>query len=64
MTIDAAAKELIMFWNQKERFVLVEIDDEHILVKSDAVEVIRQRLKDMNDELNYDAPLEVASAHE
>ena len=58
ITCDPAAKELILYWNQKERFVLNSVLGEtRVLVKTEAVESIRARFREMNDELNYDAPI-------
>lgn len=58
ITCDAAARELILYWNQSEKFVLkADLGDNVLLVKPEAVELIRKRLQQMNDELNYDPPL-------
>jgi hypothetical protein len=57
ITCDPAAKELIMHWNKTERFVLKSIDERRVLVKTESVELIHQRFRELNDELNYDAPM-------
>jgi hypothetical protein len=53
---DEAARELILFWSQKERFVLKsDLGPRHLLVKSDAVPFIQQKLREHNDELHFTA---------
>ncbi len=55
---DPAARELIMFWGQKDRFVLKsDLGPTHLLVKTEAVADIQQRLRALNDELNFTAGL-------
>ena len=51
---DEAARELILFWSQKDRFVLKsDLGPRHLLVKSDSVAFIQQKLRDLNNELNF-----------
>ncbi len=45
ITCDAAARELIIFWSQTERFVLKsDLGPNKLLVKTDSVELIRVRV--------------------
>ena len=37
--------------------MLKAVDDTHVLVKTDSVERIRELFRELNDELNYDAPI-------
>lgn len=62
--VDAAARELLLHWSSKEGFVLREVDGEHLLVRTDALPLIRERFEAMNGELNFEAPLEQGTAHE
>ena len=56
---DPACRELILHWSVSERFVLKsDLGPRHLLVKSEAVAGIQERLRALNDELNYTPGLE------
>lgn len=61
---DPAARELLLHWSEREKFVLREVDAHHLLVKTDSLAFIRERFEAMNDELNFVAPLEVGTSHQ
>ena len=46
-----------MHWNKTERFVIRVVSQTKVLVKPEAVGVIRDMLREMNDDLNYDPPV-------
>jgi len=65
VTCDAAMKELILHIDGKragaERFVLMELDDEALLVKEkvgdeDIVEMLQSRMKEYQDDIAYKKP--------
>lgn len=50
---DAASKEILLHWDVKEQFVLRDVDETHVLVKSDWLPWIRNRFAALNDEHNF-----------
>jgi TFIIH basal transcription factor complex TTD-A subunit len=57
ITCDPAMKQFLLHLDEKlalgKKFIIQDLDDTHLFVSSDIVEILRNRVDDLMDQISY-----------
>jgi len=56
LTCDPAMREYVLFLNKEQRFVIMELDETHLLVDAAVLKFLQQKLDQHYDECHYTLP--------